>query len=182
MTATTIDNQPPHDFIKNTALQDALIHWHHNLENNRGERAALCRAHTVDDVVFSAEYQSRYRQTFARFALRRDALPAVLGLLAQVREHDNRRSLGEALASPTDKKSQAAVSELRFRRLLRCESQAELFVDMRRVISLIGKKANIFELANLVYRWHTHWQRDNLRKHLAYTYYEFFTDKTNEST
>jgi len=181
MTATTIDNQPAHDFIKNDDLKKALKNWHRDLEDNRGERAALCRAHTSDEIVFSAEYQRLYRHTFAKFDLNREALPAVIGLLARVRQHDE-RNLGKALASPTEKKSQAAVSEARFRRLLRCEDQDDLFIDMRRVISLLDKKANLFELANLVYRWHTHWQRDKLRKDLAYSYYEFFKDKTNEST
>jgi CRISPR system Cascade subunit CasB len=57
------------------------------------------------------------------------------------------------------------VSELRFKSLLKADSIDDVFIDLRRVLPLIGKKADIYQLAKDVYYWN-----DNTKKQWAYSY------------
>lgn len=130
----------------------ALTRWWGGLADRRGERAALVRAHDATELVLTPEYQRAWRRDFAELGkLQRDAMPAVLGLLARVRENDSRK-LATALAKGKPDANRG-LSELRFRRLLQSDTFDDFYSGLRRAVDLIGRRAPILELAELIYLW-----------------------------
>jgi CRISPR system Cascade subunit CasB len=63
--------------------------------------------------------------------------------------------------------TEAPVSELRFRRLLRIDSREELYHPMIRVVSLLDQATNVERLAHDVFFWGT-----DIRKRWAQDYFE----------
>lgn len=160
-------------FAKESDLGIALEKWWSSLESNKGQRAELKRCHSVSELYACPAAHRVWRQSFAEHGLNADKMLLTIGLLSHVRNHSN-ESLGKQLAGTSPKRSRAALSELRFRRLLQTDDPESLFSAMRRVISLTDKTSNIYELARLAYRWQSPISVDQARKELAYDYYEFF--------
>lgn len=156
-------------FRPETALGQALLRWWQGLDNHRGSRADLRRAHDLTAIVLSGAYQHLYR-TLLTFGWpeenkpennwRNERLAAIAGLLAQVRKPDD-RSLPVALSEG----ERPPFSELRFRRLLDSPSIDEVFTGLRRALPLVAYQANVLELANDLLFW-----GDDVKKRWAYTY------------
>jgi CRISPR system Cascade subunit CasB len=152
-------------------LGKVLHKWWLGLEDDHASRAVLRRCATLDAVILSVAYQQFYRYMLACNAWPMDAaswqndkLAAIAGLLVHVKEEtDNSEYLSVTMY---DKKNdKLLVSELRFRDLLKVETNDDLFVSLRRALPLIDKKANIYQLANDVYFW-----GDKIKKDWAYSY------------
>lgn len=156
-------------FRPETALGQALLRWWQGLENHRGSRAELRRAHDLTAIALSGGYQHLYRTLLAagwpeedkpENSWRNERLAAVAGLLAQVKKMDD-RILPVALSEG----ERPPFSELRFRRLLDSPSIDEVFTGLRRALPLVAYQANVLELANDVLFW-----GDGVKKRWAYTY------------
>ena len=156
-----------HDLHHDTFNQDGIL----TRKADRAGCAILRRCATLDEVILSSAYQRFYSYMLVVNAWSTDALPwqndklaAIAGLLAHVKtETDDAEHLSVAMY---DKKNEKLlVSELRFRDLLKVETNDDLFVSMRRALPLIDNKANIYQLANDVYFW-----GDNTKKQWAYSY------------
>lgn len=147
-----------------------LHEWWKGLEHDRGERAALRRAKSPAEVVFSPTYHQLLHQLQQKdYTVYREALAVVAGLSAHVKEDTgSARSLAEQMASPKSSGSGARISGLRFRRLLAIEQREELYPLMIRVIRLLDKKVNLVSMANSVY----YWGNERTRKNWAYDYYK----------
>lgn len=150
-------------------LGKELHQWWLGLKEDRASRAVLRRCASLDAVALSDAYQRFYRYLLARKAWSADAtlwqndkLAAIAGLLAHVKAEDTQR-LPFSMSELTG--DRPSVSELRFRDLLKVETTGDLFVSLRRVLPLIDKKANIYQLANDVYYW-----GDKTKKDWAYSY------------
>ena len=150
-------------------LGKMLHKWWLGLEEDRASRAVLRRCSTLDAVTLSDAYQRFYRYMLACNAWPTDAaswqndkLAAIAGLLAHVKTDDTQRLPIQMSELDGDRPQ---VSELRFCDLLKIETTDDLFVSLRRALPLIGHKANIYQLANDVYRW-----GDNTKKQWAYSY------------
>ncbi|HVC38126.1 MAG TPA: type I-E CRISPR-associated protein Cse2/CasB [Gammaproteobacteria bacterium] len=157
-------------FRPETALGQVLLHWWQGLDNHRGSRAELRRAHDLTAVALTGAYQHLYRTLLAagwpeedkpENNWRNERLAAIAGLLAQVKKPDD-RSLPAAMSEG----ERPSFSELRFRRLLDSPSIDEVFTVLRRALPLVAYQANVLELANDVLFW-----GDGVKKRWAYTYH-----------
>jgi len=156
-------------FRPETALGQALLRWWQGLENNRGSRAELRRAHDLTAVALTGAYQHLYRTLLTvgwpeedkpENNWRNERLAAIAGLLAQVKKLDD-RNLPVAMSEG----ERPPFSELRFRRLLDSPSIDEVFTGLRRALPLVAYQANVLELANDVLFW-----GDGVKKRWAYAY------------
>lgn len=144
----------------------ALIRWWKWLDNDRGGRAELRRAHDLTAVALTGAYQRFYRQMVtvgwpedAPF-WKNERLAAIAGLLAHVKVEDS-RTLPVAMSEG----ERASFSELRFRRLLESPTLDDVFISLRRALPMISYKANINRLANDLLFW-----GDEKKKEWAYKY------------
>ncbi len=157
-------------FRPETSLGQALLRWWQGLDNHRGSRAELRRAHDLTAISLTGGYQHLYRTLLAagwpeedkpENNWRNERLAAIAGLLAQVKKLDD-RSLPVAMSVG----ERPLFSELRFRRLLDSPSIDEVFTGLRRALPLVAYQANVLELANDVLFW-----GDGVKKRWAYTYH-----------
>jgi CRISPR system Cascade subunit CasB len=168
-----------------------LRKWHGRLEENRGDRAALRKCASITDVVFVAAYHSLFQDISLHCKAAVDAgkirwrwfnleyrlaerLPIIAGLAAVIETDrgvseetsSSRRSLAGQMGTERSSGGGPRVSDLRFRRLLKCQTPEDLYHALRRVIRLLDNKADLLRLANDVFRWN-----DEVRKRWAYDYY-----------
>lgn len=116
--------------------------WWRDLEDDRGERAALRRAASLTEVMLSAGFHGLLRRLRgagcavpeSRYA----NLAAIAGLAARVKDEAG-DVLGTVLGSPATPAGQKpVVSGLRMRRILACETVEELYTLLRRALALAG--------------------------------------------
>ncbi|MBP1148345.1 type I-E CRISPR-associated protein Cse2/CasB [Methylocaldum sp. RMAD-M] len=144
---------------------ETLYRWWEQLENNKGERAALSRCATITEVLLCPAFYTIAQPLEEQVGLDpcgREGLAAIVGLLAHVRANDAQK-LPQAMATGDAK---PAVSAARFRRLLEAQTLDELYPLMRRVLGLLDKTANVRDLARSLYDWN-----DSIRKEWAYAYF-----------
>ena len=153
-------------FHPEAALGHLLLRWWQGLENDKGGRAELRRAHNLTAVALTAAYQRFYRQAL-NSGWPEDAAPwqnerlaAIVGLLAHVKSNDGRK-----LAEIMSEGERPAFSVLRFRRLLEAPTLDDVFLSLRRALPIIGHQANVHQIANDVFHW-----GDKTKKEWAYAY------------
>jgi CRISPR system Cascade subunit CasB len=155
------------EFKSDNPAGQELARWHRALADNRGDRAALRRCGTLVEVAFVPAFHqlSRALRAAADAPVNPDRLLAVAGLVAIIKQ-PIANSLPRQMATPNAGGTSPVVSGLRFRRLLQCQTQDELFTTMRRILRLLDDQANLCDLANSVYGWN-----ERTRKRWAYEYY-----------
>lgn len=153
-------------FHPEAALGHLLLRWWQGLENDKGARAELRRAHDLTAVALTAAYQQFYRQAL-NAGWPEDAAPwqnerlaAIVGLLAHVKSNDGRK-----LAEIMSEGERPAFSVLRFRRLLEAPTLDDVFLSLRRALPIIGHQANVHQIANDLLHW-----GDKTKKEWAYAY------------
>jgi CRISPR system Cascade subunit CasB len=77
------------------------------------------------------------------------------------------------MAMPKSGSTNARVSGLRFRRLLKVQNNSDLFEPLIRVVRMLDGNVNISSLANSIYWWN-----DFTRKDWAFAYYDKAPDET----
>ena len=154
------------NFRAQQAWGEIVLAWWRGLGDDTGGRAALRRASDLTAVVMSPAYQRLYRRLRAAgwpdASWQNDRLAAAAGLLAHVREADE-RSLPLAMSQRDGDKPR--VSALRFRRLLEAPDVDALFTGLRRTLPLLQHCADPLALASDVVNW-----GDRVRKRWAYDY------------
>lgn len=155
----TTHSQTPHHRIIKT--------WWQAFEDRRGERAQLRRCKNVEEVLFVPYYQNLYwsLSNQSSWKNRRIAIAAVAGLLAHVETNQSPLILPKQMAQPAG--DNPVVSELRFRRLLKCETHQQLYPTLRRVILMLNRSVDLEQLVDSVYWWN-----DKTRQDWAFQYYE----------
>lgn len=145
---------------------DLLLAWWRDLEKDTGGCAALRRASDITAVVMLPAFHRLHHRLLAAGwpdeSWRNDRLAAAAGLLAHVKEADD-RSLPQAMSERDGDKPR--VSELRFKRLLDSPDAETLFVGLRRALPLIQNRCDPCALATDVVNW-----GDIVRKRWAYEY------------
>ena len=136
-------------------------------EQRRGDRAALARLRrcaTVNEAVFEpATLALSHDLDAGEHQLERVAL--IAAVLAHVRENDeSRRSVARQMGIAEN--GTAAMSELRFRRLLQADTADEQLIGFRRLVALAGRNLNVRDLASALWRWD-----DADRRRWVYAYY-----------
>jgi len=145
-----------------------------SLEDNKGDRAELRRCKNPEEVILVPAFHrlcNRIRPLMKNeqqgWEMR---LAAIAGLLAHIGQLDvRRRTLAEQMAA--SKGDSPVVSELRFRRLLQ-RDRRDLYAALIRVLGLLDKTANPYDLAKSVYYW-----GDSERKRWAFAYFPHVPEK-----
>lgn len=133
-----------------------ILQWYNELENDKGGRAELRRAHNPIEVVFLSVYHRLYAKLEAS-SPDKEALACVAGLCAHVKENQK---------DEFAKQMEGNISSLRFRKLLAINDREDLYHMMIRIIRQLGGKVNVADLAKTVYWWN-----EKTKKELAYEYY-----------
>jgi CRISPR system Cascade subunit CasB len=162
-----------------------LKDWWQALASNKGERAFLKRAETLNEVVFCPAFhwllRSLRKEGYSVSEARLQKLAAIAGLAARMKE-DMLGSLGSQLGAvnPIDKPS---VSELRMRRILACDDLEELYMLLRRALAIVGGNASLSGLAATIWQWEPIAEKRpfDSRKQLAYDYYAAATMQHNNN-
>lgn len=144
-----------------------LVEWWNNLEDNRGDRAALRRAASIDQVMFNPAFHRLWRSLRGTPWQRAERVALVAALAARVREHRPEKTFAAQLGTPPRGREKAALSGLRFRRLLQAKASDELLQGCSRAIAMCGHKVNLLNLAESVYWW-----GDGVQKKWAFDYYD----------
>ena len=154
--------------------------WWQDLDERRGERAALRRCHTLHEVMLTSGYHRLLhylRKTGTYDESDKWQHAAVAGLLAHVEENDERHRFAaqmalsdqaaDALAEAdgreehnkvrgriqSGKLGSAPLSGLRFRRLLQINDRPTLFRKLIRTLHLLGGKAKVTDVADAAFYW-----------------------------
>ncbi len=159
------------NFKHDAPLGKILNAFWQGLEEDKGSRAQLRRCKTPDEVVMVSAFHHLCRRVRPLMKDERGGweirMAAIAGLLAHVRALESRKTLAEQMAEGDP----PAVSELRFRRLLQ-RDRKDLYGALIRVLGLLDKKANLFDLARSVYYW-----GDSERKRWAFAYFPNVPEK-----
>lgn len=138
------------------SFETVVLTWWQGLEDDRGGRAELRRAHNPAEVAFLPAYHRLYGKCNAS-QINKEALAGVAGLCAHVKENREGGIAGQMAGD---------VSGLRFRKLLAIKDREDLYHTMIRVIRQLGGTVNVADLAKTVYWWN-----EKTKKELAYAYY-----------
>ena len=125
-----------------------------DLKRNRGDRAELRRAKSVNDIILTARIPACLSAIQVLFFMNEDLigrfrLAAVdLGLLAHVRTTTKKKILHCKWRANPGQSSANYASDV-------CcnETGMELFIAMIQVLHMLGNKANLHDMANSVYYW-----------------------------
>jgi len=99
-----------------------------------------------------------------------DRVAQLVGVLAFVRESDERsvpRAIGRASLDDGD---EALVSEGRFRRLLQTQND-ELMEAMRRLVRMAKGKLNVHDLSSAILDWGDGYRGDRVKRRWIFDYY-----------
>lgn len=150
------------------AASEVLMDWWKELDENRGDRAVLRRCRNTTEVVFSPAFHHLRLKLSQIGYFNPESLALIAGVLSHVKIHDNGARFATQMATPKTEGSNARVSGLRFRRLLKIKDRDELFESIKRTVHLLDGNLNIYNLANDLY-W---WDNGGTQKQWAYDYYE----------
>lgn len=160
-------------FSSDPKARQVLYEWWSELENSKGDRAALRHCHNENEVAFTPSFHRLRKDLLDEFYVNLEALATVAGVLSHMKNNDTDLKFAVQMATPASGSSNARVSGLRFRRLLTIEDRRELFTSMIRTVRLLDGTANLFDLADSIYWWN-----EITKKQWAYDYY---TKSPNEN-
>jgi CRISPR system Cascade subunit CasB len=156
-------------FVSNQDAHDALVKWWNELDDSRGDRAALRRCHNPTEVAFNLAFH-RLRMKFKQFGdVNQESLALIAGILSHVRSNNERVHIAAQMATPKSGSTTACVSGLRFRRILKVQVNTDLFEPLIRIVHMLDGTVNIPLLANSIYWWNIN---DFTRKDWAFRYYD----------
>lgn len=160
------------DYFLNAAEKQAVHSWYVWLDDNRGDRARLRRAESPEDILLTDAFfhflvkmpeqwqQSKPMLTSASIAgalshVKTDKqTPSKLYNSKATDAPKKSASFAEQLASPSEGKSKAPMSELRFQQLQKSPTTDDFYRRIIRAIGLLGGNVNIISLANDIIHWH----------------------------
>lgn len=172
-------------------IENTLIDWHNSLDGFRGLRASLRRCKNVNEIFCAEGFQSLLGRTksiwlrplgdeSSSLKVQQSnfiALAIIAALFSHVKNHDASSSFATQLGAKGNEA--AAMSELRFKRLLLASTPDELFRQLRRAIALRGGKVNLVSLADGVFAWcrenngiRAYRPTDSIRVNWALDYYQ----------
>lgn len=159
-----------------------LYDWWSDVTQTRGKgsaraaRAILRRAHDITAVTLSQPYQHLFQRMRREanwddgYPRNNDALAAVAGLLVHVETDAGDARLAECMSRCLQGSTLPFVSEARFKRFLEAPDLDTLFIGLRRALPMMGAGAPVLTLASDVLSWAWPDQRDQVKKHWAYSY------------
>lgn len=160
------------DYFLNTAEKQALQSWHAWLDDNRGDRARLRRAESPEDIFLTDAFFHFLSKMPEQWQQNKPILTSasIAGALSHVKTDKQTpsklynsketevpkktASFAEQLATPSEGKSKAPMSELRFQQLQKSPTTDDFYRRIIRAIGLLGGNVNIVSLANDIIHWH----------------------------
>lgn len=160
------------DYFLNTAEKQALQSWHAWLDDNRGDRARLRRAESPEDILLTDAFFHFLSKMPEQWQQNKPILTSasIAGALSHVKTDKQTpsklynsketevpkktASFAEQLATPSEGKSKAPMSELRFQQLQKSPTTDDFYRRIIRAIGLLGGNVNIVSLANDIIHWH----------------------------
>jgi CRISPR type I-E-associated protein CasB/Cse2 len=149
-----------------------LLQWHSRLllQPQRGERARLRRARSLEKVVLAPAFHTLVsdldrdwlepnHKDFSKWAV-------IAAVAAGVNEHRLGRRLGQRCAG--EGAGGPTVSEVRFRRLLESEDDDlnDRLALFRRLVTMLDKTVDLVDLARTLLYWNS-----DRKRQLAYDYF-----------
>ncbi len=148
-----------------------LYAWWQGLEEDRGGRAALRRARSLEEVAFSPAYHDllhRMERLEGSPRIQRERLALVAALAARV-ERSEGESVAHQMGAPVQGSKVSRISTLRFNRILQVDDDelGLLLERLRRLLDQLGRTVNLGDLAASAYGWSSdtrkRWARDYYR-------------------
>ena len=157
------------DETKQKDFGTICLNWWRVLTNkdigrSRADLARLKRVNLVADaLVIHSVHDLNKSLADEGCDMRRcpDKLALITVALAQIKESNNLR-----LAQIMGQGNQKLLSEIRFDRLIRIQEPAELAVQLRRALAVVGHRANVARLAQDLFYWN-----DKTRAAWCFDYY-----------
>ncbi|MCX7093336.1 MAG: type I-E CRISPR-associated protein Cse2/CasB [Methylobacter sp.] len=167
-------------YFLNTAERKALQSWYVWLDDNRGDRARLRRAESPEDILLTDaffHFLDKMNKASPQWSQNKPMLTSagIAGALSHVKTdkqtpsklHNSKAtdapkqsaSFAEQLATPSEGKSKAPMSELRFQQLQKSPTTDDFYRRIIRAIRLLGGNVNIVSLANDIIHWHREFER-----------------------
>lgn len=158
--------------------QQRIYTWWRELDERRGDRAELRRAASLQDVVFCQGFHRLLNTIPTSYNNHVDEqshiqrLTLITGVLAHIKEDlKDAHSLAHLLSTPSQKSTNAAMSGLRFRRLMSNRRLEDAFRPLVQSLGLIHHNANVHKLSLDLYWWESdhpdstryQWTRDYYR-------------------
>ena len=110
---------PKTSFVNNPEIARVVRQWWDDLNNHRGDRAALRRCSNLAEIFFIPAYHRLYHDLAKHGWSDKVGVAAVAGLAAHVKNDAGKHSFAAQMAESKQGGSNARVSGLRFRRLLK---------------------------------------------------------------
>lgn len=154
------------------AEKEALLHWHQWLDDNRGDRARLRRGENPEDILLTEAFFHFLEKMPVGFPhklpdeQRLFVSAAIAGLLAHVKQDNEKFNFAKQLATPSEGKTKAPMSELRFQQLQKSRTTDDFYRRILRAIRLLDGNVNIPSLANDIIHWHREFEKQ-LDRHPA---------------
>src|SRR5713226_2696882 len=125
-------------------VKEVLIKWWQELDQARGDRAALRRCRTPYEVALNPAYHRLCWELKKITNIHDEALASVAGVVSHVRTNTETKALAAQMADG----DKCPVSELRFRRLLQIQNRLDLYPALVRIVHLLNNNANLASLAD----------------------------------
>ncbi len=153
-------------FADNPEAAKILHQWWDDLNDHRGDRAALRRCRDLTEIFFIPAYHHLYHDLAKQGWTNKEGVAAVAGLASHVKVDAAKPNFATQMAESKQGGSNARISGLRFRRLLKIQNREDLYITLTRIIRLLGGTANLNSLADSAYWWN-----ERTRKDWAFDYY-----------
>lgn len=156
----------------------------------KGDRAALAKLKRADTLLEAAAEPETielfFKLGFEKHNANRDLPRAALiaAVLAHVRKNDDTQKIAQAIGQPrAGEDSTAKITPLRFKRLIAARTPNEMLIAFRRVVAILGKSANVKDLARILLSFTDPDDRrvDIARTQLAFAYHGATNYAPNQS-
>ncbi|NCB97011.1 MAG: type I-E CRISPR-associated protein Cse2/CasB [Bacteroidia bacterium] len=137
-----------------------------------GERAMLRRLKSPDEVALQSVYYKLLDSVLEIEGMKQfsgplaSRLPFIAGILAHVEQDNPGCPIAKSMGMKQQGSDRPTISDLRFRKILRTDESAELYIIMIRIVKMLGKKADVRNLIQSLYFWN-----EQTKKSWASQYY-----------
>jgi CRISPR system Cascade subunit CasB len=179
---------PKHQYQRSIdALSERVVQWWETIKNSSGDRAILRRAHSPDEAATTRPFFNLFRTIdeveFPKNMSNRIVtfLPVIAGTLCHVDHNEPAKPVAKSMSMSSKAGSdRPRVSEIRFQRLMRTDDRDELYLSLIRMVRLLGKTANVRDLAESILFWN-----ERTKKRWASLYYhkrDIFSQNEQQET
>ncbi|MFZ1429010.1 MAG: type I-E CRISPR-associated protein Cse2/CasB [Geminicoccaceae bacterium] len=155
-----------------TAAGEQLVAWWHDLVDDRGGRAGLRRAQSLDDAILVVAFQRLRRSLLGSWLFSIETLADVALITAEL--DTNGEPPGKSLA--TGNHEGMPLSPGRLKLLADAEDMALFLRLLRGALVQVHRRSSLLHTAELVRRWRHPASRLRARRRLVLDYFEVAGD------